>query len=59
MSNAMGSIWMTDETCPVCGKNFICYPKEHVYKRVSSQCIKYFCSWSCLRAYEKDFKNTI
>ena len=36
--------------CPVCGKRtVILYPQLWVYKRFDT----YFCSWSCLRAYDR------
>ena len=48
-----------ERKCPQCGK--IHYPidlENYAYKRI--RCLKgterllYFCSWSCLRAYEKE-----
>ena len=51
--------------CPRCDKEFcVEYPQLYVYKRSipvekngkKRQALRYFCSWSCYRAYEKEEK---
>lgn len=43
-----------ERVCPVCKREYIATP-EWVYKRKES----YFCSWGCLRKYEKTHGVTI
>ena len=43
-----------DKICPVCGKKFIMYSSQWVYKRFYIDAELVFCSWKCLRAWEKD-----
>jgi hypothetical protein len=42
-------------TCDECGEQFWMYCEEHAYKLYDSKHASYvrFCSWHCLRAYEK------
>lgn len=41
------------KTCPICGKDFIVlYPQQYTYKRGGQHHLKYFCSYSCIRAYD-------
>lgn len=47
----MAGIDMKLVKCPVCGKNYIPAPL-HVYKIKNGTML--VCSWSCLRAYEKE-----
>ena len=44
--------------CPVCGKKFvILYPHLYVYRRGSGKWLKYFCSYTCVREFDrKDIK---
>ena len=44
--------------CPVCGKKFvILYPHLYVYRRGSGKWLKYFCSYTCIREFDrKDIK---
>ena len=40
--------------CPICGKEFcVLYPDMYRYKRTDRNQLKYFCSWSCLREFDK------
>ena len=40
--------------CPICGKEFsVLYPDMYRYKRTARNQLKYFCSWSCLREFDK------
>lgn len=46
--------WMESRTCAFCGKGFeVLYPHLWRYKRGCRPGMKYFCSWSCLRAYDE------
>ena len=48
------------KTCACCGKEFICHdPKSWVYKhyRINSRGVSklvHFCTWGCMRRWEKD-----
>ena len=47
-------IALMERKCPVCGKTFIVrYVKDYVYKTTYNSKTKVFCSWGCLRKYEK------
>ena len=49
----MTNISYQDRKCPMCGKEFFVRDaNDWVYKRNS----QYFCSWHCLRNYEKGSK---
>ena len=40
--------------CAQCGKEFIIQcPDEYAFKRYKSRSLIAFCSWSCMRAFEK------
>ena len=40
--------------CPICNKHFlVSVPSLWVYKKYPFNPNDYFCSWKCLRAYEK------
>lgn len=44
-----------ERKCHKCGKLFIASsPEEWVYKRRINNYPKYFCSWKCLRDYDKN-----
>lgn len=44
-----------DKTCPECGKGFfVQYPSMWTYARTEGPRRKYFCSWSCMREYDKE-----
>ena len=54
MNEQMGYVQRRyDEKCPICGKTFAYYPSEHVYKRGKGRETLYFCSWTCMRKYDK------
>ena len=44
---------LTQKTCPICGKTIvrICF-SEYAYKKDGH----FFCSWTCMREYEKGGK---
>ena len=43
------------KTCRICGKRFdVLYPDIWAYRRGNTQQWKYFCSWGCLRKYDKE-----
>ena len=43
-----------DRSCKVCGKIFtVLHPDRWAYKQTMGSGYNYFCSWKCLRAYEK------
>ena len=43
--------------CPTCGKKFaVLYPQLWAYKRGTQNGIRFFCTWSCLRAVDKKGK---
>lgn len=51
--------WMEDRVCTVCGKRFsVLYPHLWRYKEPcgGNGHYRYFCSWKCLRANEKNQK---
>lgn len=51
------SDWMDEYmyTCPICGKErFILNPKSYAYKVARTPHKYYFCSYKCLRKYEKE-----
>ena len=48
--------WMVSRKCPQCKKRFNMYTIYHAYYRKMDDkggLIKYFCSWHCLREYDK------
>ena len=50
-----GTDWLGGKVCPVCGKQFaVLYPHLWRYKRPKRGGEHYFCSWGCLRAYDKE-----
>ena len=47
-------IILKERKCPICGKIFIIQdPKQYAYKRGYEHTPKIFCSWTCLRKYDK------
>ena len=58
MSEALridGTDWLGGKVCPVCGKQFaVLYPHLWRYKRPKRSGEHYFCSWGCLRAWDKE-----
>lgn len=53
------SVYIRRRTCPVCHKKYILYnAKEWAYKawkkKGTSRNLIYFCSWTCVRKYEKE-----
>ena len=44
--------WKPEKTCIVCGRVF-CITDEWVYVRGSHEQMRYFCSWHCLREYDR------
>ena len=41
--------------CPVCGRLFYCTSRSAwAYRRDTTNGIKIFCRWSCLRLFDKD-----
>ena len=50
-----GTDWLGGKVCPVCGKQFaVLYPHLWRYKRPRRSGEDYFCSWGCLRAWDKE-----
>lgn len=48
------SAFVHEKDCPVCGKHFAMSRIDlWAYKRQENHQDNYFCSWSCLRAYDK------
>ena len=46
------AIYLTDKTCPICGKVFaVLHPDRWAY-RIKPH--TYFCSWGCLRVKQKE-----
>ena len=46
---------LKERKCPVCGKIFIIQnPLDYVYKRKPKTTTKFFCSWGCMRAWDKE-----
>lgn len=52
--------WIDGKTCRQCGKQFsVLYPHMWRYKRLRySGMYHWFCSWGCLRAYDKKMEET-
>lgn len=49
--------WLSQKTCPVCGKKFtVLYPEMWAYRDRSVSYGRFLCSWKCLRADEKKGK---
>ena len=44
-----------EKTCPVCGKQFIAR-EEWVFKRMDKNWPKFFCSYSCTKAWDAKHK---
>lgn len=50
-----GTDWLGGKVCPMCGKQFaVLYPHLWRYKRPKRGGEHYFCSWGCLRAWDKE-----
>lgn len=60
MSECSGYDFLTERTCKQCGKTFgMPNPSMWTYKKYEYSSYNrtvYFCSWSCIRAYEKGKK---
>jgi hypothetical protein len=39
--------------CPICNKRYLCFP-EWVYKRRRGYGYLYFCTYGCMRKYERE-----
>jgi hypothetical protein len=51
----IGKLMLEEFTCPVCKKNFVIMNKAaYVYQKKH----KKFCSWSCMRKFEKSKEET-
>ena len=49
--------WLSQKTCPVCGKKFtVLYPELWAYRDRSVSYSRFLCSWKCLRADEEKGK---
>lgn len=45
---------LDEHKCPVCDKVFLITDvSQWVYKRIDGSSPKYFCSWTCMRKYDK------
>lgn len=42
-----------DTECPICGKVFLRPDADWIYRRWTGNKMLYFCSWGCLRRFEK------
>lgn len=53
MGNAIANPY-GDKICPECGKGFfVNLPEQWVYKRTIGNTVRHFCSWKCVRAFDK------
>ena len=53
MGNAVANPY-GDKICPECGKGFfVNLPEQWVYKRTIGNTVRHFCSWKCVRAFDK------
>ena len=43
--------------CAQCKKEFIIQTDEYAYKKYLKSFVRYFCSWSCMRKWEKNHEN--
>ena len=50
---SLEKIFGADRNCHVCGKPFLVRNDDYVYKRQKNTKIFYFCSWSCMRTYDR------
>ena len=55
------NVWNPPErTCKTCGKIFICHDpynwvyKKSMQKKKNNSALVYFCSWGCMRKWEKE-----
>lgn len=52
--NVVCAVWVDDCKCATCKKNFVMRDKKHwAYKVVDNGLIKKFCSYGCMRQYQK------
>ena len=47
------TVWLFPHKCRVCGKKFECR-NEYVYKILDGKSFAWFCSYRCMREYEKN-----
>ena len=52
VNGSLNNLLGKERKCDVCKKEFIYYP-TWVYKRSVGDRLKVFCSWHCLRAFER------
>jgi DNA-binding NarL/FixJ family response regulator len=43
-----------EKNCDRCGKEFVMPCGDWAYKRYKGKGVQYFCSWKCIRAYERE-----
>lgn len=43
-----------EHICPECGKDFLVFDPEWVYRSGKGKGARLFCSWKCLRSWEKN-----
>lgn len=41
--------------CPICGKEFIMYAPNWIYRIIHNGVTHTFCGWNCMRAFEKKY----
>ena len=46
-------IFGADRECKICGKQFLVRNDDYVYKRQKDNKIMYFCTYGCMRKYDK------
>jgi YHS domain-containing protein len=45
---------LKERICPICGKRFYVHEvASHIYKKQEQGKTQIFCSWGCMRTYEK------
>ena len=54
-----GDLLYREKICEQCGKRFIQQSSEWAYKKYDGKYEKLFCSWKCLRIWEKGHEETL
>ena len=56
---ADGDLLFREKKCPQCGKKFYQQSSSWAYRKYIGPAEKVFCSWKCVREWEKGHKETL
>ena len=56
---ADGDLLYREKICTMCGKKFFQQSSDWAYRRYDGKFEKMFCSWRCVREWEKGHKETL